>query len=119
MIGQATRGKGVANGQVKLEDGSLLFVTVVEWLNASGQSLRGQGIQPDQVVLDDRFATPLDVRVEGVPNTGVALRIGKLAWNGRTDAKGHLERELIQSNGPRAEGRPLQQALIRLRRSLR
>jgi carboxyl-terminal processing protease len=119
VIGQATHGKGVANAQVKLEDGSLLFVPVVEWLNTAGQSLRGKGIKPDRALEDTRFAKPLEIQVLGTARTAIDVRIGTLRWQGQTDAQGRLELERMQQISPSVRDAQLELAIKVLRDSIR
>jgi carboxyl-terminal processing protease len=116
IVGTPTRGKGVADAQVKLPDGSLLFLPVVEWLNANGTSLNGQGIQPDVSITDTRYVRPLEVRVNGATaNAPVKLQIGTFVWQGQTDATGKLERELSLQTSPNTQDRQLERAVQVLR----
>ena len=117
-VGQTTRGKGVANAQIKLPDGSLLFLPVVEWLNANGHSLNGHGIPPDVRLEDTRYARPLEVRVEGASaNTPIKLQLGRLTWQGQTDAAGHLEQEFVVQTPPNPHDQQLERAVTLLRSS--
>jgi carboxyl-terminal processing protease len=112
IVGQATRGKGVANGQVKLEDGSLLYIPIVEWLNTAGKSLHGQGIQPDQTVEDTRFTKPIELSIQGAnPQTSLQLQLGKTKWQGKTDRQGSVVLDLVQKTSPNLKDAQLDLAI--------
>ena len=50
ILGEQTYGKGVVQNLLSLPDGSLLKVTVAEWLTPNGTSINQSGITPDVVV---------------------------------------------------------------------
>lgn len=50
IIGTPTFGKGTAQNVITYWDGSILKLTIAEWLSAEGNSVEGVGITPDIVV---------------------------------------------------------------------
>lgn len=53
IVGQKSYGKGSVQIIEDLKDGSILKLTIAEWLTPSGQNLRHDGIEPDYVVAND------------------------------------------------------------------
>lgn len=50
IVGQKTFGKGVVQNVNTLTDGSILKVTIAEWITPNGNHIDGKGIMPDTVV---------------------------------------------------------------------
>jgi carboxyl-terminal processing protease len=95
IVGERTRGKGVANGQVKLPDGGALFVPVVEWLDPNGHGLAGRGVEPDVKVTDSRFATAIDVDVTNSPiDAKVTVNINGQGLAIQGDSSGKFSRRM-------------------------
>ncbi len=71
LIGQKTFGKGSVQYPLKLSDGSMLKVTVAEWLTPKGNHIDGVGIKPDvEVEIKEE-----DVKAEKDPQLDKALEI--------------------------------------------
>ena len=53
VIGEKTYGKGTAQSQATLSDGSVLKFTSEKWLTSKGNWINGKGIEPDYKVVQD------------------------------------------------------------------
>ena len=71
LVGQKTFGKGSVQYPLKLSDGSMLKVTVAEWLTPKGNHIDGVGIKPDiEVELKEE-----DIKAEKDPQLNKAIEI--------------------------------------------
>ena len=61
LIGEESLGKGSAQRQYELSDGSALAVTVSRWLTPKGVQIEGKGLAPDLEVK----MTPDDFKAKG------------------------------------------------------
>jgi carboxyl-terminal processing protease len=50
LVGQKTFGKGSVQEVIKINDGTLLKVTIAKWLTPDGTSISEEGLKPDYVV---------------------------------------------------------------------
>jgi carboxyl-terminal processing protease len=55
VVGQKTFGKGTGQSVYQFPDGSALKYTVFEWLNAEGESIEKQGIEPDYEIDNTKY----------------------------------------------------------------
>lgn len=55
LVGNTTFGKGVAQTQKPLSDGSYIKYTNAKWLLPSGKCIHGEGLTPDIEVKDEKF----------------------------------------------------------------
>lgn len=53
LIGQTTKGKGMLQDTITLDQGNLLRVSIAKWLSPSGQWFQGKGVPPTIDVVDD------------------------------------------------------------------
>ncbi len=59
LIGETTFGTGTVLTPYRLSDGSRLLLGTQQWLTADGRMIRGQGIEPDELVILDEEVAPL------------------------------------------------------------
>lgn len=69
IIGEKTYGKGTVQEVTSFTDGSVLKLTIAEWLTPNGRSIEGNGVVPDTVVQ----RTSEDVRANRDPQMDQAL----------------------------------------------
>ncbi|HHW26813.1 MAG TPA: S41 family peptidase, partial [Firmicutes bacterium] len=62
LVGTTTFGKGLVQGAYTLEDGSVVKVTVAEYLTPNGRAINGVGLEPDFFVEGDE--AQLDKAIE-------------------------------------------------------
>ena len=101
LIGVRSHGKGVANAEVSLADGSILLLPVVQWLTPKGENINKQGLQPDLVVPDDRLPEPLALSGTGAPSGAeITVQIAGQTHHARADVEGQfsLNAKLKQGN---------------------
>ncbi len=60
LIGEVTFGTGTVLNQFSLSDGSAILLGVANWLTPSGRLIKGQGIVPDQEVIQQSSVLMLD-----------------------------------------------------------
>jgi carboxyl-terminal processing protease len=53
LVGTTTFGKGLVQGAYTLDDGSVVKVTVSEYLTPNGRAINGEGLEPDVVIEGD------------------------------------------------------------------
>lgn len=66
LIGEQTYGKGSAQTQTVLSDGSVLKYTYAKWMLPNGKSINGKGLTPDVVV---EGISTADISIETVDKT--------------------------------------------------
>lgn len=82
LIGETTFGTGTVLSQYQLSDGSRLLLGTEQWLTPAGREIRGQGIEPDEIILLPDDVAPL-TPAEAAELSAAALRNGPDAQLGR------------------------------------
>ncbi len=59
LLGKTTKGKGMIQDTLALDEQNLLRISIAKWLSPSGQWIQGKGVGPDIEMVDDP-ATPTD-----------------------------------------------------------
>ncbi len=53
LVGTTTKGKGMIQDTVALDEQNLLRLSIAKWLSPSGQWIQGKGVMPNIVLIDD------------------------------------------------------------------
>ncbi|NWF79287.1 MAG: S41 family peptidase [Chloroflexi bacterium] len=73
LIGETTFGTGTVLTPYRLSDGSRLLLGTQQWLTPDGRMIRGQGIEPDELVILSEEVAPL-APAEAAALSAAALR---------------------------------------------
>jgi carboxyl-terminal processing protease len=82
LVGVATFGTGTVLNSFGLEGGAQLLLGTREWLTPSGDSIRGEGVQPDEIIELTPEVVPLGpVEAEGLSSeellSGADTQLGR------------------------------------------
>jgi carboxyl-terminal processing protease len=92
LIGETTYGKGVANTENNLADGSKLILSSTEWLTPNGKNINTHGLEPDQKITDTRFTTPMTLEAKHLPpNSSVSINTNGKTIKLTANAKGEVQ----------------------------
>ena len=64
LIGEKTFGKGSVQEGIDLPDGSILKVTIANWLTPHGTVIEGKGLEPDIAVVDKNPNDDIDAQLQ-------------------------------------------------------
>ncbi len=73
IMGSSTFGKGSANLNVGLSDGSGIYFTIARWYTPDGNIIEGKGLKPDFLVIDE-----IDDNIDVVLNTAKEYLLDKI-----------------------------------------